>query len=160
VVESQLPRSNNQQFGRILKAKLKEVKAFYDAGGKDLITLGTDHPSWGEFWSGFGDHRELHALVLAGIPPAAAIKMGTINSARAMNMGSKLGTIERGRWADFFVVRGNPLVDIKNTRNVVLVMKGGTTYDPKTLLESGKGRLGPAKAEDAAWWKGNSRFGK
>src|SRR5262245_42244573 len=158
VVESRLPRQNNQQFGRILKAKLKEVKAFYDAGGKDLITLGTDHPSWGEFWSGFGDHRELHAFVLAGIPPAAAVKMGTINSARALNMGSKLGTIERGRWADLFVVRGNPLLDIKNTRNVQMVMKGGVVYDPKVLLDSAKGKMGPAKPEDAAWWKGNSRF--
>jgi imidazolonepropionase-like amidohydrolase len=70
VVEKTLPRRQNEQFGRILKAKLKEVKAFYDAGGADWITLGTDHPSWGEFWSGFGSHRELQALVLAGIPPA------------------------------------------------------------------------------------------
>jgi imidazolonepropionase-like amidohydrolase len=159
VVESH-PRENNAQFGRILKAKLKEVKAFYDAGGADLITLGTDHPSWGEFWSGFGSHRELHALVLAGIPPAAALKMGTINSARALNMGSKLGTIERGRWADLFVIRGNPLQDIKNTRNVQIVIKAGTLYDPKALLESAKGKMGPAGATDAAWWKGNSRFGK
>ena len=106
VVESRLPRRNNEQFGRLLKAKLKEVKAFYDAGGANLITLGTDHPSWGEFWSGFMSHRELQALVLAGIPPAAALKIGTINGARAFNMGTKLGAIERGRWADLFVVRG------------------------------------------------------
>jgi imidazolonepropionase-like amidohydrolase len=160
VVESRLPRQNNQQFGRILKAKLKEVKAFYDAGGGNLITLGTDHPSWGEFWSGFGSHRELHAMVLAGIPPAAALKIGTINSARAFNMVTKLGTIERGRWADLFVVRGNPLQDIRNTRNVQIVMKAGTPYDPKTLADSVKGKMGPAGAADAAWWKGNSRFAK
>src|SRR5215471_13694428 len=45
VVEKTLPRRQNEQFGRILKAKLKEVKAFYDAGGADWTTLGTDHPS-------------------------------------------------------------------------------------------------------------------
>ena len=56
--------------------------------------LGTDHPSWGEYLSGFGTHRELNAFVLAGIPPAAAIKMATINAARAMRMGDQLGTIE------------------------------------------------------------------
>ena len=160
VVQSHLPRENDAQFGRILKAKLKEVKAFYDAGGADLITLGTDHPSWGEFWSGFGAHRELQALVLAGIPPAAALKMGTINGARALNMRSKLGTIERGRWADLFVVRGNPLEDIKNTRHVQLVMKAGTLYDPNALLAAAKGKLGPQGITDAAWWKGKSRFGK
>lgn len=160
VVESHLPRQVNAQFGRILTAKLKEVKAFYDAGGANLITLGTDHPSWGEFFSGFGSHRELHAMVLAGIPPAAALKIGTINSARAFNLGTKLGAIERGRWADLFVVSGNPLQDIRRTRNVQIVMKAGSVYDPKALLADAKGKLGPAKAEDAAWWKGNTRFKK
>jgi imidazolonepropionase-like amidohydrolase len=158
VVQSQLPRTNNEQFGRLFTAKLKEVKAFYDAGGAGLITLGTDHPSWGEFWSGFMSHRELQALVLAGIPPAAALKIGTINSARAFNLGTKLGAIERGRWADLFVVRGNPLDDIRHTRNVRLVMKAGEVYDPAMMLGKVKGKMGPARAEDAAWWKGNSRF--
>lgn len=159
VVEKTLPRRVNEQFGRILKAKLKEVKAFYDAGGGDLISLGTDHPSWGEFWSGFGSHRELHALVLAGIPPAAALKIGTINGARAISLGSKLGAIERGRFADLFVVRGNPLDNIRNTRNIRLVMKAGVVYDPAALLASAKGKMGPARAEDGAWWKGRIRFG-
>ncbi|MBL8291165.1 MAG: amidohydrolase family protein [Bryobacterales bacterium] len=160
VVQSQMPRPNNEQFGRLLKAKLKEVKAFYDAGGAGLITLGTDQPSRGEFWSGFMAHRELHALVLAGIPPAAALKIGTVNGARAFNVGTKLGAIERGRWADLFVVRGNPLEDIRHTRNVRMVMKAGEVYDPAVLLASARGRLGPLHAEDAAWWKGNSRFRK
>lgn len=160
VVESKLPRQNNAQFGRLLIAKLKEVKAFYDAGGANLITLGTDHPSWGEYWSGFMSHRELQALVLAGIPPAAAIKMGTINSARAFNVGTKLGAIERGRWADLFVVQGNPLEDIRNTRKVRMVMKAGVVYDPAALLNQAKGKLGPVSEAEAAWWKGNVRFAK
>ncbi len=143
-----------------MKAKLKEVKAFYDAGGADLITLGTDHPSWGEFWSGFGTHRELQALVLAGIPPAAALKIGTINSARAFNLGTKLGAIERGRWADLFVVRGNPLDDIRHTRDVRIIMKSGEVYDPSNLLALARNKMGPVRAEDAAWWKGNSRLTK
>jgi imidazolonepropionase-like amidohydrolase len=160
VVDSRLPRSVNAQFGRLLIAKLKEVKAFYDAGGASLITLGTDHPSWGEFWSGFMSHRELQALVLAGIPPAAALKMGTINGARAFNMGTKLGAIERGRWADLFIVRGNPLADIRNTRKVRLVMKAGEIHEAAVLLTAATGKMGPASAEDAAWWKGNVRFAK
>ena len=52
-------RASNEQFKRIYDVKLKEVKRFYDAGGGRLITSGTDHPSWGEFLSGFGTHREL-----------------------------------------------------------------------------------------------------
>ena len=129
------------------------MKAFYDAGGGRLITLGTDHPSWGEFLSGFGSHRELHAFVLSGIPAAAAIKMGTINGARALNVDSKLGTLEAGKFADLSVVRGNPLEDIRNTRKVRLVMKAGRLYDAAELLASVKGKLGPKGPEEDARWK-------
>jgi len=129
------------------------VKAFFDAGGGRLITLGTDHPSWGEFLSGFGSHRELHALVLSGIPAAAALKIGTINGARAMNVASTLGTLEAGKIADLFVVRGNPLQDIRNTRNVKLVMKGNELFDASALLSSVKGKMGPKGPDDEKPWK-------
>ena len=92
----------------------RTTKAFYDAGG--TLTLGTDNPSTGEFIAGFSAHRELHTFVLAGIPPAAALKIATINGARALGVSDKLGTIEVGKLADLFVINGNPLADIKNTR--------------------------------------------
>jgi imidazolonepropionase-like amidohydrolase len=153
VVESRLPRRVNEQFERIYWTKRKEVKAFYDAGGGGLITLGTDHPSWGEFLSGFGSPRELHVLVLSGIPPAAAIKIGTINGARALNVVAKLGTLETGKYADLFVVRGNPLRDIRVARSVRLVMKAGQLYDAAELLASAKGRMGPVGPQDEARWR-------
>ena len=153
-VESRLPRRPNAQFERIHHVKKQEILAFYEAGGGHLITLGTDHPSWGEFFSGFGAHRELHAMVLSGIPPAAALRIGTINGARALGMADRLGTIESGKLADLFIIRGNPLADIRNTRNVRWVIRGGTLYDAPALLESMKGRLGPAGHEDEDRWKG------
>ena len=159
VVEERLPRRrNNEQFKRIYEVKLKEVKRFYDAGGGALITSGTDHPSWGEYLSGFGTHRELQAFVLAGIPPAAAIKMATINAAHAMHMADALGTIEPGKLADLCVVEGNPLQDIRHTHDVRRVMVRGQIHDARTLMESVKGRMGPASAADDDWWKGNKRF--
>lgn len=158
VANARLPRRSNEQFRRIYDVKLREVKRFYDAGGGRLITLGTDHPSWGEFLSGFSAHRELHALVLAGIPPAAALQMGTINGARALRMGDELGSIEAGKLADLFVVSGNPLDDITSTRRVSRVMVRGQLYDARALLESAKGRMGPATPADDDWWKGDVRF--
>jgi imidazolonepropionase-like amidohydrolase len=156
-VEARLPRRVNEQFERIYWVKRKEVKAFYDAGGGRLLTLGTDHPSWGEFLSGFGSHRELHVLVLSGIPAAAAIKIGTINGARALNVAGKLGTLEAGKLADLFVVRGNPLQDIRNTRNVRLVMKAGRVYDASELLASVRGKMGPSGPEDEPKWRPTAR---
>lgn len=157
-VESTLPRRVNEQFERIYHVKRREIGAFQAAGGGDWITLGTDHPSWGEFLNGFSAHRELHALVLAGIPPAAALRIGTINGARALGLGDRLGTLENGKLADLFVVRGNPLDDIRNTRNIRLVVKAGEAYDPQALFESVRGRLGPAGAAEADRWKGNVRY--
>jgi hypothetical protein len=158
IVRAHLPRRPNEQFKRIYETKFREIKRFYDAGGGRLITVGTDHPSWGEFLSGFGTHRELHALVLAGIPPAAALKMATINAAHAIRMSDQLGSIEAGKLADLVIVSGNPLADITNTRNVRRVMVRGQLYDAKTLLDSAKGKLGPATETDDGWWKGNVRF--
>lgn len=158
VVDQRLPRRVNAQFERIYHVKRKEIAAFYKAGGGSLITLGTDHPSWGEFFSGFGSHRELHALVLAGIPPATALRIGTINGAHALGLSDRLGTLEAGKLADLFVVQGNPLEDIRNTRNVRLVVKAGVAYDPGKLLASVKGRLGPSSAAEDAAWKGNIRY--
>jgi imidazolonepropionase-like amidohydrolase len=160
VANARLPRKPLEQFKRIYEVKFKEVKRFYDAGGGRLITVGTDHPSWGEFLSGFGSHREVQALNLAGIPPAAVLKMATINGARAMGLGDRLGTLEAGKLADLFVVRGNPLQDITTTRNVRLVMARGQLHDAAELLASAKGKMGPATAADDDWWKGRVRFAK
>jgi hypothetical protein len=159
IVEAALKtRRSNEQFHRIYDVKLKEIKRFYDAGGAALITSGTDMPSWGEFFSGFATHRELNAFVVAGIPPAAAIKMATINAAHAFGMSDRLGTIEAGKLADLCVVRGNPLDDIRHTHNVLRVMSRGKLYDAPALLNQARGTLGPKIPADDGWWKGNSRF--
>jgi imidazolonepropionase-like amidohydrolase len=140
-VKSKPPRKPNQVFDSLYWAMRRTTKAFYDAGG--ILTLGTDNPSQGEFLAGFSSHRELHALVLAGIPPAAALRIGTINGARALNVGDKLGSIEVAKFADLFIVRGNPLRDIRNTRHVQTVVKAGVVYDPAELLKSAEGKIGP-----------------
>jgi imidazolonepropionase-like amidohydrolase len=160
VVEARLPRTPLDQFERIYYVKRQTVKAFYDAGGADHLTIGTDHPSWGEFFSGFGSHRELHAMVLAGIPNADALRAGTINAARALGVSERLGTIEPGKYADLLVVRGDPLTNITDTRNGYVVLRSGRIYHPRQLLESVRGRMGPASSAEADWWKGSARLGR
>jgi imidazolonepropionase-like amidohydrolase len=139
-VKTKPPRHVVASWDSLYWAMRRTTKAFYDAGG--LLTLGTDNPSTGEFIAGFSAHRELHTLVLAGIPPAAALRIATINGARAMGVSDKLGTLEAGKLADLFVIDGNPLANIKNTRNVQMVMKSGFIYDPKELLSMAEGKIG------------------
>ena len=139
-------------FGRmcaqIYEVKVKVIKRFYDAGG--LISLGTDRPFLersflGFQLGGFCSHRELQILSEAGIPNHEVLKIGTINSARAIRMSDQLGSIEVGKWADLFVIKGNPLEDIRNTRSVHTVIKGGKAYRSEKLFKLAEGKLGPDK---------------
>ena len=135
------PRPGIPAFDSIYHAKCALLAAYYHGGGR--LGVGTDHPSSGEFLPGFGYHRELEAYVRCGVPPAATLRAATFGGARGMNVSDKLGTIEPGKWADLVVVDGNPLEDIRTTRDVRLVMKAGRIYDPKKLLASVVGKLGP-----------------
>lgn len=154
-VRLQPPRKPFPLFDSLYLAMIRTTKALYDAGG--TITLGTDNPSRGEYLAGFSAHRELHALTLAGIPPAGALRIGTINGARALGLGSTLGSIEPGKLADMFVVRGNPLAEIRNTRNVRVVVKGGEVYDPQELLRAAEGKLGFTAPRAATRASGTAR---
>lgn len=150
------PRKAFALFDSLYHTMMRTTKAFYDAGG--TITLGTDNPSHGGYLAGFSAHRELQTLVLAGIPPAAALRAATINGARALDVSSTLGTIEAGKLADLFVIRGNPLKKITNTRNVQMVMKDGIPYDPKELLARCIGKIGPTgPAAEAAGGRSGRR---
>ena len=112
----------------------------------------TDHNSAGEYLPGFSVHRELHAFVLAGIPPADALRMATINGARALNLGDRFGTLETGKWADLIVVPGNPLQDITVTRGVHTVVKGGVVHRTAELLAAVEDSLGPRDETELAEW--------
>jgi imidazolonepropionase-like amidohydrolase len=116
------------------------------------MTLGTDHPSWGQWLTPFAAHREMYAFSVSGIPNAQVLRIATINSARAMGLGDRLGTIEAGKWADLVVVRGNPVQDIRRARLPRVVIKAGRVYDPEQLMKSAEGKIGPMSATDTAAW--------
>lgn len=153
LVAERTPRSN-ELMTSLYESMKRGLLAFYNAGGGSWITLGTDNPSAGEYLPGFSAHRELHAMVLAGLPPIAAIRAATINGARAVQMENELGTVAPGKWADLFVIDGDPLQNILNTRNVRLVFRAGAPHDPESLLSAARGRIGPAGPDEReTWWR-------
>ena len=130
-----------------------EVKSLYEAGGGDLLIVGTDEPVYTSLLPGFAFHRELLAMVHAGLPNIVVLKAATINGANALGVADKLGSIEVGKLADLYVASGNPLDDIKTARNVQFVIKSGVIYDPESLLKSAEGKIGPAGPDDHADWE-------
>ena len=137
-------------FEKIYVAKQKTISAFHEAGG--VLSMGTDHVSDGNYLPGFGAHRELDAFARNGIPTADVLLIGTINGAKALNIEKDYGSIEKGKVADIFVVKGNPIEKIRNTRNVEYVMRAGKIHKTSALLDSVKGKLGPTnEAETDAW---------
>ena len=143
------PESDEAEFAQ----RVLELKLLLDAGGGDLLIVGTDEPVYTNLLPGFAYHRELLAMTYAGIPPAAVLKAATINGARALGIDARLGSIEAGKLADMVVVTGNPLDDIKAARNIRFVIRDGTVHDPKALLQSAEGKIGPAGPHDHADWE-------
>jgi imidazolonepropionase-like amidohydrolase len=71
-------------------------------------------------------HRELELLVtLGGLTPAEALESATRHAAEVLGAERVRGTIEVGKLADMVVVRGDPLLDIRNTGSIELVVKRG-----------------------------------
>jgi imidazolonepropionase-like amidohydrolase len=143
------PESGEAEFTQ----RVLELKSLYEAGGEHLLVVGTDEPVYTSLLPGFAFHRELLAMVYAGLPPVAVLRAATINGARSLKIADQLGSIEVGKLADLYVVNGNPLEDIKTARNVTLVVKAGGVYDPEALLKSAEGKIGPSGPDDHADWE-------
>ena len=61
----------------------------------------------------------------AGMSPARAIQSGTMVNAEALGWQDRIGSLEKGKYADIVAVSGDPLADITELQRVKFVMKGG-----------------------------------
>lgn len=97
------------------------VRTFVTAGGR--VATGTDASNQ-LLVPGGGVHLEMELLVRAGLTPVQALQAATINGAALLGADS-LGSIVPGKLADLVVLGGNPLGDIRLSRQVQRVMIGG-----------------------------------
>ncbi len=107
---------------RTVEVRRRLIKALHDAGAG--LLLGSDAPQIYNV-PGFSTHRELEALVGAGLTPYQALETGTRNVARYFATTKETGTIEKGRRADLILLDADPLADIRNTARRSGVMVRG-----------------------------------
>lgn len=106
-----------------LQIAMINIKKLHDAG--ILIGLGADSGAKIERAQGFSEHRELELLVMSGLTPSDAIKIGTLNSAKIMGVENEMGSLESGKKANLLVLNANPLINIQNTQQIYSVWLDG-----------------------------------
>lgn len=78
-------------------------------------------------------HAEMEMMVRFGYGKMNTICAATRVAAEALGVSDFLGTISRGKLADFVAVQGNPLEDLATLGNVRLVVKEGSVEVPVSV---------------------------
>jgi imidazolonepropionase-like amidohydrolase len=69
---------------------------------------------------------DFEALVKrAGMSPSRAIQAATAINAEVLGWQDRIGSIDKGKYADLIAVSGDPLADITELQRVKFVMKSG-----------------------------------
>jgi hypothetical protein len=104
---------------------LRTTKMLHDRGV--FIVFGTDTGG------SFTYHRELELYQRAGFTPAEIVKRATYDSAKYTGQDQRMGSIEKGKLADFFLIAGDPTKDLKAIKTIRMVVKDGTIYYPSEV---------------------------
>jgi imidazolonepropionase-like amidohydrolase len=114
----------------------KQRADYIAAFGKIKETLGAMHKRGimlipgTDLGGGFTFHRELELFGQIGMSPAEVLRRATLDMAQYLGQDQQLGSIERGKLADFFLIPGDPTKDLKAIKTIRMVSRGGTVYFP------------------------------
>jgi imidazolonepropionase-like amidohydrolase len=109
------------RYREALRTASLNLKTLVDAGVS--IAMGTDTGPPARF-QGYFEHEELARMVEAGLTPTQALVAATSGAARCLGLKT-IGRLEPGSWADFLVLRADPLADIRNTKSLESVWIAG-----------------------------------
>jgi imidazolonepropionase-like amidohydrolase len=124
LAQAPVPREQRQEF---IALRRRIIKALYDGGVPFL--LGSDAP---QLWNvpGFSAHRELGALVAAGLTPYQALRTGTVDVAKFLGEEGRSGVVRVGARADLLLLDANPLASIANSLRINGVVVNGRWIGP------------------------------
>lgn len=103
------------------------------------IVLGTDAGIFSRYSFGWADHHELARYVQFGLTPAQTMVAATSRPAEVIGIPD-MGTLAKGKSADFVVLDTNPLDNIRNTRRIAAVYLRGVALDRSALLAKWKSK--------------------
>lgn len=104
---------------------LATVRAMHE---RDVFLIpGTD------LGGGLAYHRELQLFEQIGMTPAEALRRATLDMAEYLGEDQQLGSIERNKLADFFLVPGDPTKDLRVLKAARMVVKDGVVYFPSEI---------------------------
>jgi len=121
---------NPQVAALAIELRRRVILELHKAGAG--LLLGADSPQVFNV-PGFSLHRELDALVAAGLTPYEALRTGTVAVAEFFD--SNAGMVAVGRDADLVLLNANPLEDVRHAHRIHGVMLRGTWYSADSLSE-------------------------
>jgi len=107
--------------GKTTRARIHENSFRRALASGVKIAFGTDA---GPFPHGT-QAKEFEYMVRFGMTPARALRSATSLAAELMSWQDRIGSLEKGKFADLVAVAGDPLADITELERVKFVMKGG-----------------------------------
>jgi hypothetical protein len=116
---------DDQAYRGAFEKMLATVRMLHDRGV--FIVFGTDTGG------SFTYHRELELYQRAGMTPPEILKRATLDCAKYVGQDQRLGSIEKGKLADFFLVPGDPTRELKAIKTISMVVKDGTFYYPSEV---------------------------
>jgi hypothetical protein len=116
---------DDQAYRQAFDKLVAVVKILHDRGV--FIVFGTDTGG------SFTYHRELELYQRAGFTAPEILKRATLDTARYVGQDQTMGSIEKGKLADFFLIPGDPTKDLKAIKTIRMVVKDGVFYYPSEV---------------------------
>jgi imidazolonepropionase-like amidohydrolase len=129
LTEDYLPADTKATGGKNSLAALQEASARKAIAKGVVLTFGSGvHSTPGGIHAHGTQATEFATLVKYGLSPTKAIQTATIVNAEMMGWKDKIGSIDKGKFADIVAVSGDPVKDITELERIKFVMKGGQVF--------------------------------
>lgn len=110
----------------VLPTAIDNMMAIHRGGG--VIAMGADSGP-GIRPQGYFERLEMEMMEDAGMTAEAVLVASTYSPAACLGSEQDIGTLQAGRWADFLILKDNPLESVRALRSLEKVYIGGKPFE-------------------------------